>query len=177
MLMRSSRWFPAAAVLLGLLLPTALGADLPRKAPDFTIHMVDGKPLTLGQYKGRVVILAFILTSCTHCQAAVRVLSKLQNEYGPRGLQVLASAIEQDSQNHVRLFVRNFAPPFPVGYNTGAEAGNVLQPTGKLPLMPLLGVIDRQGGLRAQHEGEEPFFNDLEQNLRKEIESLLQTKR
>jgi peroxiredoxin len=177
MLMAPSRWFPAAAVLLGLLPPMAQAADLPRKASDFTINMVDGKPLALNRYKGHVVILAFILTSCTHCQMTVKVLSKLQNEYGPRGLQVLASAIEQDSKDHVRLFIKNFAPPFPVGYNTGAEAYNVLQPTGKLPLMPLLGFIDRQGILRAQHEGEEPFFNDLEQNVRNEIESLLQSKR
>jgi hypothetical protein len=39
-------------------------------------------------------------------------------------------------------------------------------------MMPLLGFIDKQGYLRAQHEGEEPFFNDLEQNLRQEIEAL-----
>jgi hypothetical protein len=44
-------------------------------------------------------------------------------------------------------------------------------------MMPLLGFIDRKGVLRAQHEGEEPFFTDLEQNLRQEIEALFQAKR
>jgi thiol-disulfide isomerase/thioredoxin len=165
MLMASSR-----LPLLTLLLPVA-------QAADFTINMVDAKPLTLSQYKGHPVVLAFILTSCPHCQNAVKVLSKLQNEYGPRGLQVLASAIEQDAQLHVRLFVKNFAPPFPVGYNTGAEPYTLIHPTGKVPMMPLLGFIDKKGVLRAQHEGEEPFFNDLEQNLRKEIEALFQTKK
>ena len=169
MLMASSR-LPAAAALLTLLLPVA-------QAADFTINMVDAKPLTLSQYKGHPVVLAFILTSCPHCQNAVKVLSKLQNEYGPRGLQVLASAIEQDAQLHVRLFVKNFAPPFPLGYNTGAEPYTLIHPTGKVPMMPLLGFIDKKGILRAQHEGEEPFFNDLEQNLRKEIEALFQTKK
>ena len=169
MLMASSR-LPAAAALLALLLPFAPAAD-------FTINMVDGKPLTLSQYKGHPVVLAFILTSCSHCQNTVKVLSKLQNEFGPRGLQVLASAIEQDSQQHVRLFVKNFAPPFPVGYNTGAEAYTLFHPTGKLPMMPFLEFIDKKGVLRAQHEGEEPFFNDLEQNLRQEIEALFQAKR
>ena len=176
MLMTPSRSLPPAALLF-LLLPPAPAADLPRKAPDFTINLLDGKRLTLSQYKGHPVVLAFILTSCTHCQETVRILSKLQNEYGPKGLQVLASAIEQDAQNHVRLFIRNFAPAFPVGYNTGAEAGNLLPPTGKLPLMPLVGFIDRQGILRAQHEGEEPFFSNPERNLRQEIEALLQAKR
>lgn len=172
--MRIFRWIPAAAALLSLLLPAAPAADLPRKASDFTINLVDGKTLTLSQYKGHPVILAFILTSCPHCQAAVGVLSKLQNEYGPRGLQVVASAIETDAQAHVPLFVKNFSPPFPVGYNTGATAGTLITPTGKLPMMPLLGFIDKRGFLRSQHEGEEPFFNDLEQNLRKEIEALFQ---
>jgi hypothetical protein len=31
--------------------------------------------------------------------------------------------------------------------------------------------------MRAQHEGEEPFFNDLEANLRQEIEALFQAKK
>jgi len=96
MLMASSR-LPAAAALLTLLLPVAPAADLPRKVPDFTFNMVDGKPLKLSQYKGHPLVVAFILTSCPHCQNAVKVLGKLQTEYGPRGLQVLASAIEQDA--------------------------------------------------------------------------------
>jgi cytochrome oxidase Cu insertion factor (SCO1/SenC/PrrC family) len=84
--MRSSRWIPAAAVLLGVLLPAAPAADLPIKASNFTINLVDGKTLTLSQYKGHPVVLAFILTSCSHCQMTVGVLSKLQNEYRPMWL-------------------------------------------------------------------------------------------
>jgi thiol-disulfide isomerase/thioredoxin len=172
--MRILRWIPATALVLAMVLPPAPAADLPRKAPDFAINLADGKTLAISQYKGHPVVLAFILTYCSHCQMTVGVLSKLQKEYGPRGLQVLASAVEQNAQIAVPNFIRNFAPPFPVGYNTGASADAFLHPTGKLPLMPLLGLIDKQGFLRAQHEGEEPFFNDLEQNLRREIEGLLQ---
>jgi thiol-disulfide isomerase/thioredoxin len=175
--MPRSRWIPAAVLLLSVLLPAAPAADSPGKAPDFTIHPVDGTTLALSQYRGHPVVLAFILTSCSHCQMTVKVLSKLQNEYGPRGLQVLASAIEPDAQSHVGLFVRNFSPTFPVGYNTGVEADTLIHPTGNLPMMPLLGFFDKQGAMRSQHEGEEPFFNDLEQNLRKEIEALFLPKR
>ena len=175
--MPSSRSLLAAALLVSALLPSLPAADLPRKASDFTIHQVDGKMLTLSQYRGHPVVLAFILTSCSHCQMTVRVLSKLQTEYAPRGLQVLASAIEQDAPSHVNLFVRNFAPAFPVGYNTGVEADSLIHPTGKMPMMPLMGFFDKQGVMRSQHEGEEPFFNDLEQNLRKEIEALFLPKK
>ena len=156
-----------------MFLPVVRAADLPRKAPDFTINLPGGKTLPLSQYKGHPVVLAFILTTCSHCQKTVGVLAKDQAEYGPRGLQVLASAIEQNAQAALPLFIQNFRPPFPVGYNTQEAAGAFMQPTGPVPMMPLLAFIDRQGNIRAQHEGEEPFFNDLEQNLRKEIEALL----
>ena len=170
--MRTSQAIPAAAALVSVLLFSAPAAVLPRPAPDFTISLTSGKTLSLSQYKGLPVVLAFILTYCSHCQMTVGILSKLQNEYGPRGLQVLASAIEPNAKAAVPMFIRNFSPPFPVGYNTHDSAGAFIQPTGKLPQMPMLAFIDRQGVIRAQAEGEEPFFNDLERNLRKEIDAL-----
>jgi thiol-disulfide isomerase/thioredoxin len=173
--MSTSRWIPAAAALLAQLAPMAPAADLPRKAPDYTINLLGGKTLPLSQYKGHPIVLAFILTYCSHCQATVGVLSKLQNEYAPRGLQVLASAIETNAQAAVPGFLRNFSPPFPVGYNTGDSALAFMQhPVVKIPMMPLLAFIDKQGEIRVQYEGDDPFFNELmEQNLRKEIEALL----
>jgi thiol-disulfide isomerase/thioredoxin len=170
--MATSRWVPSTVLLFSVLLPAA---QLPRKAPDYIINLPGGKTLPLSQYKGHPVVMAFILTTCPHCQMTVGVLAKLQNEYGPRGLQVLASAVEPNAEAALPLFIKNFHPPFPVGYNAGPSAGEFIQPTGKLPMMPLLAFIDRQGNIRAQHEGEEPFFADLEKNLRLEIEALLKS--
>jgi thiol-disulfide isomerase/thioredoxin len=172
--MATSRVIPAAAALISLLLPVAQGADLPRKAPDYTVNLLGGKTLPLSQFKGHPVVVAFILTTCSHCQMTVGLLAKDQNEYGPRGLQVVASAIEENAQEALPVFLRNFHLPFPVGYNTMASAGAFIQPTGKMPMMPLLAFIDKRGNIVAQHEGEEPFFNEqVEQNLRKQIEALL----
>jgi len=63
----------------------------------------------------------------------LKVLGKLQIEYGPRSLQVLAAAIDQGSQQHVRLFVKNFAPHFPWGTNTGPEAYTLFIPPVSCP--------------------------------------------
>jgi hypothetical protein len=48
-------------------------------------------------------------------------------------------------------------------------------PMVKVPIMPMLAFIDRQGTIRAQFEGDdEKFFGDQhEQNLRAQIEALL----
>jgi peroxiredoxin len=166
--------FPTAALALIPLLAQA--AELPRNAPEYTIERNGAAPLTLSQYKGKPVVLAFILTYCSHCQRTVGFLSKDQNEYGPRGLQVVGCAIENGAQLAVPEFLKNFNPPFPVGYNEGTTALGFMQhPVVKVPIMPMLAFIDREGMIRAQFEGDdEKFFGDQhEQNLKTQIEALL----
>jgi thiol-disulfide isomerase/thioredoxin len=162
----------AALALIPLL---AQAAELPRPAPEYTIKRNNAAPLLLSQYKGKPVVMAFILTYCSHCQRTVGFLTKDQNEYGPRGLQVVACAIENGAQLAVPMFLKNFNPPFPVGYNDGSTALDFMQHSMvKIPIMPMLAFIDRQGMIRAQFEGDDQeFFGDQhEQNLRTQIEAL-----
>ena len=63
-----------------------------------------------------------------------------------------------------------------MGYNDGATALDFMQHSMvKIPIMPMLAFIDRQGMIRAQFEADdEKFFGDQhEQNLRAQIETLL----
>jgi thiol-disulfide isomerase/thioredoxin len=167
--------------LLALLLAaaSALSAQqVPRKAGEFVIGMPGGKQLLLSGYRGKVVVLAAILTTCPHCQHTVQLLGALQNELGPRGLQVLACAVQEAPELAVPLFVKTYNPPFPVGFNADANAvlGFYQYDRNHLPHMPILAFIDRQGTIRAQHEGaEETFFGDPQQaqNLRTQIAALL----
>jgi peroxiredoxin len=170
----------ARVVLPSLLIALSLGfaAQIPRQAPAWTIDMPSGKPIALSQYKGKAVLLAFILTTCPHCRMTVGYLAKDQATYGPRGFQVLASAIDQGVPGVIPPFVKEFQLPFPVGYNTDGNAMLALMGYGRehLPHMPILLFIDRSGAIREQHEGSEEatYFNEQqEQNLRKSIEALL----
>src|ERR1022692_3080612 len=90
-------------------------ANLPRQSHELTVALDDGKKVLLSQYKGKVVAVCFILTTCPHCQKTIGFLTKAQKELGPRGFQVLAAAIEQDSAAHVASFIKQFNTPFPVG--------------------------------------------------------------
>ncbi len=170
------RFFTALLALICLAAPVT-GATVPRPAPDFTIHLTNGKQVQLSQYRGKVVVLTFILTTCSHCQRTTGYLNKLQTEFGPRGLQVIESAIEENARANVPGFVQQFQTTYPVGYNVNTvQVLDFLQhPTMMIPHMPLLAFIDRQGVIRAQHEGnEEPFFGpEHEQHLRSQIEMLL----
>jgi peroxiredoxin len=165
-----------AAVCAAVLAASAQAAEIPRKSPDFSINLGAGKQLKLSQYQGKLVALLFILTTCTHCQAAVRCFIQEQNALGPRGFQVLASAIEDDAPANVPAFVHQFQTPFPVGYNQVGPVMDFMQlPPMVGPHMPLVAFIDRQGIVRAQYGGHEPFFaeDQMAKNIHAKIVQLL----
>ncbi len=45
------------------LLGAAFAADVPRKAPEYAIKLADGKQALVSSYRGKVLCLAFILTT------------------------------------------------------------------------------------------------------------------
>ena len=165
-----------ALTLLTLAATSARAAQLPRPSPDFAIKLGQGKQASIGQYKGKTVVVAFILTYCSHCQMVIGVLSRMQKEYGPRGLQVLASATEDMAAASLPGFLRQFDPPFPVGINTTAEFVAYLQHPTMLQLyMPGLVFIDKAGIIQAQYEGRDAFLEEtsVEKNIRAKVEEML----
>jgi peroxiredoxin len=139
--------------------------------------MNNGKPLQLSQYKGKAVVLAFILTTCPHCQKAVACLIKDAAEFAPRGLQVLAAVVEDGAAKNVPGFVQKFKPPFPVGFNDNrfAVLDYLQHPPAVMAKMPMLVFIDKDGIIRAQFEGNDPILEEkvMDVNLHKQIDDLL----
>ena len=162
--------------LLTLSMPSTRAAVLPRPSPDFAINLGQGKQVRISQYKGKTVVVAFILTYCSHCQKAIGVLSTVQKEYSARGLQVLASATEDMAAAALPGFLRQFDPPFPVGVNTTIEFVTYMQHPTMLQLyMPGLVFIDKDGMIQAQYEGRDAFLEEtsVEKNIRAKVEEML----
>ena len=166
-----------ALTLLTVAMPPAPAAALvPRPSPDFAISLGQGKQVRISQYKGKTVVVAFILTYCSHCQKTIGALSKIQKEYSARGLQVLASATEDMAAAALPGFLRQFDPPFPVGVNTTEEFVTYMQHPTMLQLyMPGLVFIDKAGLIQAQYEGRDAFLeeNSVEKNIRAKVEAML----
>jgi cytochrome oxidase Cu insertion factor (SCO1/SenC/PrrC family) len=159
-----------------ILVFVASAMDLPRKSPALEIGMNGGKPLQIEGYRGKAVVLAFILTTCPHCQHTTGILKQLQTDYGPRGVQIVEAAVDQNAEMLVPSFVQRFAPNFPVGFVLYDTAAAYLQHSPLLIMhVPALVFIDRQGTIRAEYEGDDKFFLDdmQEKNLRDQIEKLL----
>src|SRR5580704_17999239 len=130
------RAFPAVLALLAV--SAASAGTLPRQAPaKFAIHLTNGQQILVSQFQDKTVALIFILTYCPHCQAAMSALAKAQTEFGARGFQAVASAIEDKAAAAVPDFLKRFHPPFPVGYNDRAPELEFLEhPAAARLIMP-----------------------------------------
>ncbi len=170
--MRSVR---TVAALLSLSICTLFAEQtVPRPASEFVINYPGGKQALLSQYKGKVVLLAFIFTTCPHCQVTCQMLSKLNTELGPKGFQPLAVAVNPMALMLVNDFVRDFKTNFPIGASETAPALTFLQISGADRwVVPQVLLIDKKGVIRAQTppQGDEKLQE--ENNLRQQIESLL----
>jgi peroxiredoxin len=152
----------------------ARAADIPRQSPELSIKLVDGRQILLSQYRGKVVILEFLLTYCKHCQDSSRVLNKLYSQYGPQGLQPVGAAINDMATLYVPQYVRRFEIAYPIGIVPRETAVQFLQhPVVVRMMMPQLVIIDRKGVIRAQYSGDSPLHQNEERNLRAIIEPLL----
>ncbi len=147
---------------------------MPRKAPELTVVEPSGKQTLLSSYRGKVVLLAFIFTTCPHCQAETGIMSKLHDELGPKGFQPLAVAFNDNAGMLVSGFVQNFHPNFPVGYAGRQTVTDYLQLDDKAPWnVPQMVLIDRKGMIVAQSAPKGSEELQEESSLRKKITELL----
>ena len=155
---------------------TALAAEPPRPSPPLTIERLGAPSLELSQYRGKVVALAFIFTTCSHCQDLTRTLGPLSREYALRGVQVLECAFNDDAKPTMAEFLKNLQPAFPVGWISRAAAMTYMQRSilDTRPLyVPHMVFLDRSGIVRAEYPGESDFMKDPATNIRAELERLL----
>ena len=147
--------------------------QVPRKAANLAIQLGPDKYTWLSEYSGKTCVLAFILTTCPHCQFTTGILNRIQSDYKGRNVQVLVSAIEPMSSLNIPDFQKKFLPAFPVGYNEESYAAKFL---GRAPndpmLMPQLAFVDRNGMIRVQYAGDDKALSkDIqEKSLRDALE-------
>lgn len=141
----------AAIICLGIASTIALIADevAPRPSPELAFTLPQKGATLLSRYRGKVVALEFILTTCPHCQAAAKVMTSLQERYGKQGFQALDVAVDPDADLKVENFAKEHAARFPVGW-TSLDQMMAFMGFNAHPLVPQLVLIDRKGVIRYQ---------------------------
>ncbi len=117
------------------------------EAPQFILTDIDGRSLSLSQYRGKVVILNFWAPWCPPCRREIPDLISLQNQYGAQGLQIIGIGLDQP--NNVAAFVRQNSINYPVAVGDA----DVAQLYGGVSGIPTTFIIDKQGNIRKSFEG------------------------
>jgi thiol-disulfide isomerase/thioredoxin len=146
-------------------------ALLGQVAPEIAVKdWIKGEAATLASLRGRVVLLEFWATWCKPCQAMFPKLKALDEEYGERGLQVVAltrhyfayrgtAESQAEELELMRGVVREHDLQFRVGVAETESVQELYGATG----MPTLALIDRKGVVRYAHfgGGEDHRFNEI----------------
>lgn len=134
-------------ILATLLCATALfAAGALRRAPGFTLPDLKGQMYDLFDYRGKVVILVFMQTTCSHCAAFAPTLSQVEQKYGGK-VAVLAVVNPPDDQGKVSAYVSGHKVGHPVLFDCGQVAYSYVQQKTSFEL-PLVFLIDARGMIR-----------------------------
>jgi len=121
----------------------------PDPAPDFKLTGLDGKPVTLADSKGKVILLNFWATWCGPCRAEVPDLVELQNKYKDK-LQIIGLVTDDDDDPEaVQKFVKEFEINYPIAFATT----DLRIQYGGIPALPTSFMLDTEGRVVQKHEG------------------------
>jgi thiol-disulfide isomerase/thioredoxin len=130
----------------------------PEGAPAFQLNDLEGKPLSLAEAKGKIVLLNFWATWCGPCRAEVPDLVDLQKRYADK-LQIIALATDEDDADEVRRFVLKSG----INYRVAMISDEVRRDYGGIAALPTSFVIDAQGRIVQKHVGlNDPTIYEME---------------
>ncbi len=139
--------------------PTYAGAD--RRAPDFELPDMNGKPVKLSSFRGKVVVLNFWTKTCNPClqeMPTINVLTKLAEK---RGDFVVLTVSTDDGPDAVRDTLKvalEGDPLFPVLFDPDAKVVGSKYGT---HLYPETWIIDKEGVIRARWDGAKDWSTAL----------------
>jgi peroxiredoxin len=118
--------------------------DQARNSVNFTLSDLNGRPWTLQDLKGKVVLLNFWATWCPPCRKEMPDLESLYKQFQAQGLLVLG--VSDDDPEKVREFVQRQGTTYPVLLDPGSRVNHLLQIEG----IPKTFVFDREGKIVSQ---------------------------
>src|SRR5689334_6447608 len=149
------------AAMLALLVGAAsaqAGVVAGMRAPDGLGFDRDGKPHTLAEHRGKVVVLSFWASWCGYCLKELPVLEKIQRTLGKDRIEVVAINVDKERAKYVamRRKLKDFQ------FTMTVDDDHALADAYGVDGLPHLVLVDKDGRAAYVHIGyaerQLPFF-------------------
>lgn len=155
--------------------PTRAGArdPMPPVIRNAELQTLDGNPIKLSDYAGKVVVLNFWATWCGPCQQETPQLVELSKEFKGRGVELIGLSVEdsESSAEKVKAFASAQKIPYTIGWAPEEFALQFVMQGGAQGVIPQSFVITRDGRLLKHFIGYSPVSTAAQ--LREAIEQAL----
>lgn len=157
-------------ILLGLYgLPNFAQEIFDKELPNISIKNVDGKLINIQDYakNGKITILSFFATWCTHCSKELKNISDLYEDWVSQyNLELVAISID-NSRNvaKVKPFVNGLGLDFEVLLDSNEDLKRAMNVT----QIPFTFLINKEGKVVYSHSG---YAEGDEYTLEEEIQKI-----
>lgn len=129
-------------------------------APDFELRDIDGKTVTLADYRGQVVLLNFWATWCAPCKIEMPWFVEFEKMHKDKGFSVIGISLDEDGWDQVKPYLERAK----LNYRILMGNEEVAMRYGGVDALPTSFLIDREGRIASVHVGlksRSDFENDI----------------
>lgn len=145
-----------------------------KPAPKFTLTDIDGKKVSLSDYKGKAVLVNFWATWCGPCKEEIPWFEDLHKQYASQGFEILGVSNDDiDKDDKAEMIkdteaVRTFAAKMQMNYPVLLDGDSIATPYGGVDSLPTSFFIDRNGIVVAETNGLHPR-EEIEADIKKAL--------
>ncbi len=127
---------------------TSGGDRLAASAADFKLEDLNGKTVSLSDFRGKPVLIDFWATWCFPCREAIPEIEKLYKNYSGKGLVVLGVSIDSSEWESVRAFAKEAGITYPV-----LKGDEDVTTRFQVRAIPMVVILDKQGKVVKRYFG------------------------
>jgi cytochrome c biogenesis protein CcmG/thiol:disulfide interchange protein DsbE len=113
-------------------------------APDFSIKDLQGNPLSLAAYKGKVLVINFWATWCPPCRREIPDLIAAYKELKGEGLEIIGVSVDDMTEPVLLDWTRKMGINYPVALATP----EIIASYEPVDYIPTTIIVDRKGLIR-----------------------------
>ena len=122
-----------------------------KRAPEFNLRTVDGKKVSLSDYKGKAVLINFWATWCAPCKIEMPWLVALRSQYAPQGFEILG--VNEDDAGTPRAKLAKFGQEQGLNYPLLVGDDSMSRKYGGVEFLPTSYFVGRDGKIVAETAG------------------------